>query len=104
MSPSPQSTPRAPAHDAPTFTTFCMQMGLKPIYNHCDMWNCWCEHNYSLPIYFAFHVSDTYFWCAVTLVCVCVDALGVNCELGVLKAIAKPVHAASSPCTQRPVL
>ncbi len=23
-------------------------------------------------------MSDTYFWCAVTLVCVCVDALGVN--------------------------
>ena len=42
------------------------------------MWNCWCEHNYSLPIYFAFHMRDTYFWCTVTLVCACVDALGVD--------------------------
>ncbi len=32
-----------------------------------------CEHNYSLPIYFAFHMRDTYFWYAVTLVCICVD-------------------------------
>ncbi len=23
-------------------------------------------------------MHDTYFWCAVTLVCVCIDALGVN--------------------------
>ncbi len=42
------------------------------------MWNCWCEHNYSLPSYFALRMCDAYFWCTVTLVCVCVDALGVN--------------------------
>ncbi len=30
------------------------------------MQNCQYEHNYSLPIYFAF----TYFWCTVTSVCV----------------------------------
>ncbi len=45
-------------------------MGLKPIYNHSDMWNCWYEYNDSLPIYFAFIMCDTNFWCAVTLVCI----------------------------------
>ena len=45
-------------------------MGLKPICNHSDMWNCWYEYNYSLPIYFTFCMHDTHFWCAVTFVCV----------------------------------
>ncbi len=53
-------------------------MGLKPICNHSDMWNCWYEHNYSLPINFALCIDDTYFWLAVTLVNVRVDALGVD--------------------------
>ncbi len=76
--PPPPSTPCAPVHDAPNFMTFCMQIGLKPICNHSHVWNGWCEHNYSLPIYVAFCMCDTYFWCAVTLVCVRVDALGVD--------------------------
>ncbi len=62
-------------------TRFCdiLHMnGLKPICNHSDIWNCQCEHNYSLPIYFAFLMHDTHFWCTVTLVCVCIDALGVD--------------------------
>ncbi len=53
-----------------------------PICNHSNIQNCQCEHSYSLPIYFAFHMPfrmrDTHFWYAMTLVCVCVDALGVH--------------------------
>ncbi len=45
-------------------------MGLKPICNYSGLWNFKYEHNYSLPIYFAFLVHDTYFWYAVTLVCI----------------------------------
>ena len=55
-------------------------MGLKPICNYSHVWNCWHEHNYSLLIYFAFRMYDTYFWCTVTLMCVCVDELGVDWE------------------------
>ncbi len=49
---TPQSTPRAPVHNVPT--TLHTWMGLKPNCNHSIIQNCWCEHNYSLPIYFAF--------------------------------------------------
>ncbi len=41
-------------------------------------WNCLCEYNYSLPIYFSFCMCDTHFWSAMTLVCACVDVLGVD--------------------------
>ncbi len=64
------------------FTTFCtMRQCTFGVGTHPPLWWCTptqCEHNYSLPIYFAFGMHDTYFWCAVTLVCVCLDALGVN--------------------------
>ncbi len=74
----PLSAPCAPAYGAPTIATFHMRMGFKPICNHSDMQNYWCKDNYSLPIYFAFYLHDTYFWCAVTLVCVRMDAVGVD--------------------------
>ncbi len=64
------------------FTTFhTMYQCMFRVGTHLRSWWCTptqCEHNYSLPIYFAFYMRDTYFWCAVTLVCMCVDALGVN--------------------------
>ncbi len=76
-------------------------MGLKPIYNLSDMWNCWCEQNNSLHIYFAFHILDTYFWCAVTLVRACVDAFGV--DWGARDAV-RDVRGNTAWTPKRPVL
>ncbi len=42
------------------------------------MQNSQCAHNYSPPIFFAFLMYNTHFWCTVTLVCISVDGLGVD--------------------------
>ncbi len=49
-------------------------MGLNPLCDCDDLQNCLCEHK----IYFFLRIRDTHFWCAVTLVCVRVDAFGVD--------------------------
>ncbi len=80
---NPQFTPHAPTHHAQLLRHFTpctsTHLGLEPICDHGGAHTLSVNTTtHSLPIYFAFGMPDTYFLCAVTLVCICVCALGVN--------------------------
>ena len=95
----PQSTPRAPAPTRDARLSRHSPQGLvngwggNPFMNLVTHGTV-CKQLLTTPLLFLSH-GDTHFWCAVTLVCACVDLLGVDWGSGILLCVT------CSPCVSR---